>query len=247
MKTNGRLIGEFLLIVIGVLVALAVETAFEDRRDAEQRDDYLVRLKSDLESDKLAIERRIQFFTAVQQFSNDTLRWLESDDPVDQQVLLAAFYAAEVFPFLPTRDTYEDLNNTGNIRLIDDIDLRTRLAAYYNKADQSNSAWTPSEDYRAIIRGIIPPEVQHGIREHCPTTDSLDEVPTGFPPCQLPGVDYEKMTALLRPLKDDVELLRILTYRESSLAVVVYLLTQQKMFASVALDDLEKAAAALQR
>lgn len=232
MKERTKLIGEFVLIVVGVLVALAVETALEDKHDAGLRDEYIARVKADVEADKRAIVNRVEFFTSVQQFSNDMLYWLQSDDSVDQQILLASFYAAEVWPFVPSSDTYEDLQNTGNIRLLEDIDLRTSLAAYYNKAKLSQSGWDPSEDYRAIIRGIIPNDVQRQIRENCPTTDAMDNTPTGFPPCQLPDVDYELISRLFEPLKSDLALYRTLTYRESELGVMVYLLRQQVNFAN---------------
>jgi hypothetical protein len=39
MKQQTKLVGEFFLIVIGVMVALTVETALEDREDAGLRDE----------------------------------------------------------------------------------------------------------------------------------------------------------------------------------------------------------------
>ncbi|MCH8158940.1 MAG: hypothetical protein IIA08_03605 [Proteobacteria bacterium] len=131
MNQRGKMIGEFFLIVTGVLVALMVETAFEDRQDANLRDEYIARIQSDIESDKQAIEYRIEFFVAVKQFSQATLDWLDSDTAVDQEVLLASFYAAEIWPWITNLSTYEDLHGTGNLRLLEDIDLRTSLAAYY--------------------------------------------------------------------------------------------------------------------
>ncbi len=71
MDKRGRMIGEFVLIVVGVLVALMVEAGLESRKDDSLRDEYLSRIRMDLHS-------------------------------------------------------------TGNIRLLDDIDLRTSRAVYYN-------------------------------------------------------------------------------------------------------------------
>lgn len=238
MKNNTRLVGEFFLIVIGVLVALAVETALENRKDNQLRDEYIVRIKNDVSADKEAIENRIIFFSDAQRFSNDALAWSQSDAPVNEQLLLASFYAAEVWPFLPNLSTYDDLLSTGNIRMLDDIDLRMNLSAYYNKADVSRPGWSPSEDYRKIIRGIIPYDVQDKIRQNCPTTDILDEKPTGFPPCDLPDVDYDELTRLFLPLKSDVAFRRTLTYRHSELGVMIYLLTQQVVFADVVLEQI---------
>jgi hypothetical protein len=238
MKNNTRLVGEFFLIVIGVLVALAVETALENRKDDQLRDEYLARIENDVSSDKEAIEKRVDFFTDVQGFSNDVLTWLQSNEPVTQELLLASFYAAEVWPFVPNLSTYDDLRSTGNIRMLDDIDLRMGLSAYYNKADTSRGGWNPSEDYREIVRGIIPNDVQDKIRQNCPTTDTLDEEPTGFPPCDLQDIDYDELTRLFLPLKSDVALRRVLTYRHSELGVMIYLLTQQVVFADGVLSQI---------
>ena len=238
MKNNARLVGEFVLIVVGVLVALMVETALENRENDQLRDEYLLRLRDDIQLDKLAIERRVEFFSDVQRFSNDVLAWLKSDRDVDHDVLLASFYAAEIWPFLPVRNTYEDLQNTGNIRLLDDIDLRTSLSGYYNKANISISGWTPTETYRVVVRGIIPNDVQALIRHNCPTTSDFDQAPSGFPPCELPGVDYARMTRLYAPLRDDIDFHRTVTYRDSELGVMIYLLQQQGHYADEILSRL---------
>ena len=239
MKQNARLFGEFFLIVIGVLVALAVEAALESRKDDQLSAEYLTRIENDVSADRMAITSRIEFFTDVQQFSNDVLMWLQTDAPVDEGLLLASFYAAEIWPFIPNLSTYDDLRSTGNIRLIDDIDLRMGLSTYYNKADTSRNGWNPAEDYREVVRGIIPNDIQDLIRQNCPTTDELDEKPSGFPPCELPGVDYEEMTRLFASLKDDVAFRRILTYRHSELGVMIYLLRQQVTFADGVLTQVQ--------
>ena len=151
MKQQTKLVGEFVLIVVGVLVALAVESALEDRADDKLRDQYLSRLALDLEADKRALLGRIDFFTDVRRFSQDVLTWLDSDAPVDQRTLLASFYAAEVWPLAPNTSTYLDLHSTGNLRLLDDIDLRMKLAIYYNKAESTEAGMNPSENYRDWI------------------------------------------------------------------------------------------------
>ena len=198
--------------------------------DITIRGQVLARLEADLLRDTQAITYRIEFFNDVQAFCGDVLDWLGSNAPVNKDLLLASFYAAEVWPFLPNRSTFEDLNFTGNIRLLDDLELRTSLSRYYNRADTARDGWNPAEDYRAIIRGIIPNKVQDLIRQQCPTTDAMDERPTGFPECELPGVDYAELTPLFARLKDDPAFRQILTYRHSEIGVMTYLLAQQRKF-----------------
>lgn len=238
LKGRGGLAVEFVLVVIGVLVALTVETALEDRRDAKLRDEYIERIRNDVATDRQGLEHRIEFFRDVQGFTQEFLDWLDTDTPVDKEIVLAAFYAAEVWPFAANTSTYQDLQNTGNIRLIDDIDLRTSLAAYHYRANISRSGWTPTEDYRQIIRGIIPNNVQGSIRQNCPTLEGLHGVPTGFPSCEIAGVDYQELTTLFAPLRADQELHRRLTYRHSELGVMIYLLADQQVFADAILEHI---------
>jgi hypothetical protein len=239
MNKRGRVIGEFLLIVIGVLVALAVETALNDRQDDKLRDQYISRIQSDIAGDKLAIEFRIEFFEAVADFSIKTIAWSQSAETIDKEALLASFYAAELWPFVPNASTYRDMQSTGNIRLLKNIELRTSLVRYHLQADASGPGWSPSQEYRAIIRGVIPTSVQDQIRKNCPTTDFLDQRSSGFPPCDLDGVDYDQLNALFEPLRYDENFRRILTYRHSELSVVVRLLIQQAGIAAEVLAEIE--------
>lgn len=230
MKNRGRTVGEFVLIVVGVFAAPLLDTMMNERHDGELRLEYLVRIEADINADKQSFEYRIEFFTAVQQFSQEFLNWMSSEASVDQNVLLAAFYAAEIWPYVPRTSTYQDLQSTGNFRLIDNIDLRTNLFRYHNRIDISRPGWRPSDQYREIIRGIIPSDVQAQIRKACPTADIDNLVPTGFPPCVLQDIDYEHVTALFEPLRNDTSVQNVLTYRHLELGVMLLLYRQQLSF-----------------
>lgn len=239
LKGRGGLAAEFVLVVAGVLVALAVDTALEDRRDNKLRNEYIERVRADLEHDRQALEYRVEFFHDVQVFSQQFLDWLAVDAPLDKETVLAAFYSSEIWPFVARQSTYQDLLSTGSIRLIDDIDLRTSLATYHNQANTARSGWEPTEDYRRIIRGVIPNRIQDSIREDCPTLENLDGTPTGFPPCELAGIDYDELAAMFAPLKTDRELRRRLVYRQSELSVVIFLLDNQRLLAEDVLSNIQ--------
>lgn len=97
---------------------------------------------------------KIEFFTGVQQFSQELLDWLDSDVPMDHSTLLAAFYAAEIWPYLPGMSTYHDLQSTGNLRLIDNIDLRTNLFRYYSPL-RDDAAFRSILTYRHSELGVM--------------------------------------------------------------------------------------------
>jgi hypothetical protein len=223
---RGRIVGEFLLVVLGVLAALMVDAWIEQRHDDNLRQEYLARLTDDLEADRQSLEYRISFFTSVHAFGLQTLEKLRSDGPVDQGAILAAYYASENFEFWPIRNTYEDLQSTGNIRLLYDIELRLALASYHSKASVEGT--TLAESYRQLVRGVIPWKIQAAIREYCPTAEQNDEVPTGFPPCTLPGISADEVNAVFAALRAYPGIFETLTYRVSDVDVAVYLYQVQK-------------------
>ena len=234
---RGRIVGEFFLVVLGVLAALMVDTWIEQRNDDKLRQEYLARLAGDLEADRQSLEYRISFFTSVHAFGLQTLEKLRSDGPVDQDAILAAYYASENFEFWPIRNTYEDLQSTGNIRLLDDIELRLALASYHSRASDARAY--REESYRQLVRGVIPWKIQAAIREHCPTAEQNDEVPTGFPPCTLPGISADEVNAVFAALRAYPGIVEVLTYRVSDVDVAVYLYQVQKQMVLGVLAQLQ--------
>ena len=224
---RGRIVGEFFLVVLGVLAALMVDAWIEQRHDDNLRQEYLARLTDDLEADRQNLEYRISFFTSVHAFGLQTLEKMRSDGPVDQDAILAAYYASENFDFSPIRNTYEDLQSTGNIRLLDDIELRLALASYYSRSSVARTRFA-EESYRRLVRGVIPWKIQAAIREHCPTAEQIDDVPTGFPPCTLPGISADEVNAVFAALRACPGIVEVLTYRVSDVDVAVYLYQVQK-------------------
>jgi hypothetical protein len=234
---KGRIVGEFFLIVTGVLAALMVDTWIEARNDENLRQEYEARLLDDLRTDRDALAYRVKFFSAVRGFGTDTLDRIRSGEPVAQDALLAAYYAAEIFEFTPIENTYADLQSTGNIRLLQNIDLRLALASYHSRSAVLTAA--RSTEYRAIVRGIIPFRIQKAIRKHCPTTDPSDAVPTGFPECSIPHVGGEEASRIFAQLAAHPGVEEILTYRVSEVDVSIMLYSVQKAAVQGVIDILD--------
>jgi hypothetical protein len=234
---RGRLFGEFVLVVLGVLVALMFDSWMEQRSDDNLRQEYLGRLADDLESDRQNYRNRIAFYSDVRAFALQTLSAFRSEAPVDQEDLLAAYYASEVFTLTPASNTYEDLQNTGNIRLLRDIELRLALSSYHEKTAREGT--NLDKDYRKIVQGIIPWEIQKAIRKNCPTLDASGEIPTGFPPCKLPQLDTDNVNAIFNTIRAYPNIFEILTYRVSDVDTGIYLLGAQKGFVDAILDQLD--------
>ena len=227
MTLGGRTVGEFVLVVLGVLVALMVDTWIDQRNDDNLRQEYLVSLTDDLKADQQSLEYHISFFTSVYSLGLETRDNLRSDEPVNQDALLAAYYASENWNSVPVKTTYEDLQSTGNIRLLGDLDLRLALAAYHTRANAD--AVSLPQKYREIVRGIIPMNIQAAIRKHCPTLDDSGENPSGFPPCMLPDLNESEVNDVFASIRAYPGIFEILTYHVSQVDVAVFLYEAQKL------------------
>ncbi|MFC3416163.1 DUF6090 family protein [Algoriphagus hitonicola] len=122
-------VGEIFLVVIGILIALQVSNANQRRLDNIKRNEYIIRIKGDIESDlkqldQLAyglgkenaenIDRYFGFFTkggqTIETFVDSALR-----TPLNK------------FRYLPNRHSFEDMKSSGNIQFLTD-NQRSALA-----------------------------------------------------------------------------------------------------------------------
>ncbi|RPA68542.1 hypothetical protein EF405_08125 [Cyclobacteriaceae bacterium YHN15] len=115
-------VGEIFLVVIGILIALQVNNANQRRLDNIRRNEYIIRIKGDIESDlkqldQLAdvlgienlenIDRYFQFFN-------------QGGQPVDVFVDSALRTPLNRFRYLPNRHSFEDMKSSGNIQFLTD-------------------------------------------------------------------------------------------------------------------------------
>lgn len=122
---------EFLVVVTGILVALALQAWYEGRRDARRESSYLAQLDADLADTErlvaaadadnrpgdLAGARLLRaYYTPVPPARDSVLRWF----------LQASSYELA----RPVTATVEALVTTGDLGLIHDDSLRTAVAAY---------------------------------------------------------------------------------------------------------------------
>lgn len=155
-----KALGEFLVIVIGVLAALAVDEWRGERDDREIETAYLSRLTVD-------VERDIQVFTEeavvlqtkaafVQDLLDNTIEQQFSDNP--RALMEAKVYSS--FRGVPgvARSTFDELLSTGRLALIRDVDLRSALSAYYAgyaSLNEQVNALSPG-DYAELVNGSVP-------------------------------------------------------------------------------------------
>jgi len=135
---------ELLLLVVGILIALAIDGWLEDRRDARTERLYLERLVRDFDQDREVLEEFVAF--EERQAADAVLAYRPlcgGADVADREAVVRALdHLTTRRTIRLARATYSDMLATGNLRLIRDAGLRDRIVKLY----ESNERWTTIVD-----------------------------------------------------------------------------------------------------
>jgi hypothetical protein len=162
-----RTSAEFAVIVVGVLVALGVESWREDVADRALELEYLERLKNDFHNDSLRIAGAIETTAIQQSHITRALHVLEEGGNNSDGELLSVFMASRSIYSREIGATFQELFGTGQLRLVRNAELRIRLVDFYSWLSVAIVAAPGLRDripYRDIVRGEIDPGLQEAIR-----------------------------------------------------------------------------------
>jgi len=153
-------IGEILLVVIGILIALQINNWNEAKKEQKREIAYLERLSENLTGDLRNLDLNIEFYTQVFNYGQLALAYSEGntiDDAANWDILVALFHSSQIWPLIPSPTTYEELKSAGELSLIRSIDLRNDLVFYYGGGiDRYNQTIGINPPYRKMVRGLIP-------------------------------------------------------------------------------------------
>jgi len=162
-----RMIGEFTVIVIGVLVALALDQWASGRSDRVAEGEYLTALVADLEADEeflvgLAIPLMALADTALEEVGPVSRG--EAAFPVDTLAFLRRVVSSRrTLAQTVASPTFDELISTGSLRLIESAELRASLLLYHEHMEAMESrSQERSSGYAALVRGHLPDDPQSG-------------------------------------------------------------------------------------
>lgn len=112
-------IGEIILVVIGILIALQINNWNEDRKSEAKKQDYYVQLLDDLNNDIVSVQNTIKEFSYHQKKYKDYLSLYDNEGltPVKAYEQISKLSLISTPPIFNT-NTIEALQNSGDIGLI---------------------------------------------------------------------------------------------------------------------------------
>jgi len=162
-------IGEIVLVMIGILLALQVNNWNEDRKNASRLQGYKESLIEDLVQDTLSISQTLQYIREGNQEIAEFERRIElSEDPLDTLYSIARYeynhYIAAQADF--NDDTFQILSSTGDIALFDQeiINALTDLSNLKEDAlDGNDFTWDIVLGHYLEYSRTYPVRVEHSL------------------------------------------------------------------------------------
>jgi hypothetical protein len=142
-------IGEIVLVVIGILIALSINNWNTNRLNNQAEKVILKNLKKDLmlELDNLDSHKTMQNIWI--NGGNEILKNYDSNDGflVDEKLLASINDLMIRSAFLPIKPTYQTIENTGKIDLINNRHLKEEILIYYKDISWFSKNTTDNNTY----------------------------------------------------------------------------------------------------
>lgn len=187
-------IGEIILVVIGILIALQINNWNEDRKSVIQEALYLERLLVEVNENITTFNSEITFIKkgikTIKTFS-EALKKSDSNDTLLVQSANSFFQTGSIYPnFSSSISTFDDLSSTGNLKVIRNTSLRDRLVKLYAKNEDIKGRIRMSAEWALPVDGTFTYE--HSIMRFEPASSFL-----------FPETSYEELGQELRENKLD--------------------------------------------
>jgi hypothetical protein len=127
-------IGEILLVVIGILIAVQVNDLNNDKKDKKMEKRYISDLIQDLQADSIAIAYFKKISDEQVRTKNNIVNHYNGHSyPKDSLVHYFDSQWKPIYNFTPILTTLEEMKSTGRISVISNLDLRRKILETYNK------------------------------------------------------------------------------------------------------------------
>ncbi len=182
-------LGEFVLIVTGVLVAMAANSWWESRRDHTKEETYVTQLLADTRANQVRVDSALAA-DSVAQRSTGRLLGILSDNgtATSRDSTPRGIPGADAFSspdFRPLLGTYTALLETGDLQLLDSPDLRFHLVAYQSSLESVRETMRHTAEtleryedgyYRAVLPLVAGGGERRGFRRLAEVARGRQEV-----------------------------------------------------------------------
>ena len=158
-KYIGYAVGEIVLVVIGILIALGINGWNEDRKERMLEQEILVQIRENLNKDRKALSGIIANANRAVYASEKVIELYEKNQTSDS----LKYWLGNIVQFdrfLPLTNAYEVLKSKG-LDLVSNKELRFKLGTYYD--DQAQIITNANEDLKQTFVDDWLPVMKAGV------------------------------------------------------------------------------------
>ena len=154
-------IGEIILVVFGILIALQINNWNENQKDLKKEQQIIASLYQEFTQNKIL---NTSMLKAIQQSTDaclglmDVLLIGETHENA-KQIHGLLYWALEYRPFIPNNNTYTEILNTGAIELLKNEKVKNAVFAYYRDLENNKATYIMLQTW--IEDGILPYLADH--------------------------------------------------------------------------------------
>ena len=148
-------IGEIILVVIGILIALAINNWKNEKRIHSEETATLHKLIQDLKSDNERYLDNIEFYNEFGDYLTKSKEIIYKKSLSDDEIKeVMGFYGAIIKDINPRKTTYEEMLNSGRIYTLSNEKLVDEIIEYYKFLDESiYQNQENRREFRAVFYG----------------------------------------------------------------------------------------------
>ena len=134
-------IGEIILVVIGILIALGINNWNEHRKDLEKEENISTNLQQEFTQNLKLIETILEEVNNNEQACFTLMEYMNQDiDKAKSKTIDSLIYwAIEHNSFNPANSTYTEILNTGKIELVQNKKLKTSLFDWSRELEENKA------------------------------------------------------------------------------------------------------------
>ncbi len=149
-------IGEIVLVVIGILIALQINNWNENQKDIKKEQQIIASLHKEFTQNKTINAAALN---AVQKSTDACYKLMEvslmgETHENANQIDSLLYWAIEYNPFIPNNNTYTEILNTGEIELLKNENIKNAILEYYRELENNKSTYVMLEKW--IEEGVLP-------------------------------------------------------------------------------------------
>jgi hypothetical protein len=143
---------EIIIVILGITIAFSMNKCADNVKDNKLRKEYLTNLKSDVEADKVQLNKNLLSIDEKLKICNQMLPLLNTEAEGKLRLMNMVFSVIKYETFSPKDITYKTMINSGDLKLIADFKLKSAIQTHYSNYDDVFEAYTR---HSSLIRDYL--------------------------------------------------------------------------------------------